>query len=433
MKKNIYKKIALVLSTLAVSVIVAYAVLAWTEPAQNPPTGNIFAPINTSNTTQTKAGGLNISGNVGIGTTAPIKKLDVAGDINGQSGLCINNDCCSSWADCVAKGTTCKAIGVACAANTDCCSSLCTSGSCANPPSCKANGTTCTTSSNCCSSSCTDGVCTGGGSCKDSLAACTTNAECCTGVCFSGSCTFYYPCENVDLPSGSKKIFVTSAPYLGNQILNDAAANAVCNNLGSALSPTPNYKALVYLGGQLQTDVIHNVSYWNPQKSGTECKWEIIASGSGDFFSLNPDGINYITKPILCDEKGNCQANRRVWTNFKPNGSGGATQLWVGNGSGGVTSSNSGRRCPWCTWQLGQYCSISQFGPCLEQRTMPGPIRTDTFYWYGINSKSDIGWSFAGVYDPNSSLLASCTGIGAGVSGTNCMNNESAALYCVEQ
>ncbi len=36
-------------------------------------------------------------GNVGIGTTAPSQKLDVAGYVKGQSGLCIGNDCRTSW------------------------------------------------------------------------------------------------------------------------------------------------------------------------------------------------------------------------------------------------------------------------------------------------------------------------------------------------
>ncbi|MDP2938677.1 MAG: hypothetical protein Q8O13_01140 [Candidatus Omnitrophota bacterium] len=35
--------------------------------------------------------------NVGIGTTTPTQKLDVAGYVRGQSGLCIGNDCRTSW------------------------------------------------------------------------------------------------------------------------------------------------------------------------------------------------------------------------------------------------------------------------------------------------------------------------------------------------
>jgi hypothetical protein len=36
-------------------------------------------------------------GNVGIGTTGPTQKLDVAGYVKGQSGLCIGNDCRNTW------------------------------------------------------------------------------------------------------------------------------------------------------------------------------------------------------------------------------------------------------------------------------------------------------------------------------------------------
>ena len=35
--------------------------------------------------------------NVGIGTTTASQKLDVAGYVNGSSGLCINGDCITAW------------------------------------------------------------------------------------------------------------------------------------------------------------------------------------------------------------------------------------------------------------------------------------------------------------------------------------------------
>lgn len=38
-----------------------------------------------------------VEGTVGIGTTAPTQKLDVAGYVKGQSGLCIGDDCRDSW------------------------------------------------------------------------------------------------------------------------------------------------------------------------------------------------------------------------------------------------------------------------------------------------------------------------------------------------
>jgi len=51
------------------------------------------------------------SGNVGIGTTNPTQKLDVAGYVKGQSGLCIGNDCRDRWSTgvMVVSGSTCPA------------------------------------------------------------------------------------------------------------------------------------------------------------------------------------------------------------------------------------------------------------------------------------------------------------------------------------
>jgi|GEM_PF-3617251 len=236
--------------------------------------------------------------------------------------------------------------------------------------------------------------------------------------------------------AGEKRIFITSNSYPGSSVINDAAADALCQSAAAASGMNAGgavYKALVYLGGRASSSVLSNTATsfinWS-NSSGTWTK-NIIANSASDFFTN--EGASYIRLPILYNQFGNPSPGVNVWTNFKPNGTGGLLQLWVGDGSGGVISSNSGRNCPFCVWQLGQYCSLRQFGPCLEQRTMPGPIRTDPFYWYGNSSRSDVGWAFAGAYDPNSAYTASCTGLNRNPSGTACMNNESAALYCVEQ
>jgi hypothetical protein len=66
----------------------ASSVDAWTAPTTTPPTGNVSTPLNTSGTTQTKVGVLNVyglrsyvdgifDGNVGIGTTITDGKLRI--------------------------------------------------------------------------------------------------------------------------------------------------------------------------------------------------------------------------------------------------------------------------------------------------------------------------------------------------------------------
>ncbi|HHD92512.1 MAG TPA: hypothetical protein ENL06_02735 [Candidatus Portnoybacteria bacterium] len=78
------------IQTISISLIALCLVIglsyAWNAPTQSPPNGNISAPLNVGATTQTKAGGLNISGKVGIGTTNPGAKLDVAGQVIGGFG-----------------------------------------------------------------------------------------------------------------------------------------------------------------------------------------------------------------------------------------------------------------------------------------------------------------------------------------------------------
>jgi hypothetical protein len=86
MKKT--KSIALILGVLVMSLAVGYLAIAWTEPGQAPPAGNVSDPLNVSLTAQSKEGALVLAtnsgvttglivqyGKVGIGTTNPQANL----------------------------------------------------------------------------------------------------------------------------------------------------------------------------------------------------------------------------------------------------------------------------------------------------------------------------------------------------------------------
>lgn len=80
-KNKFLKPVALFGSVWCISLAICCVIMAWTEPGGTPPAGNVSAPLNTGLAMQTKSGGLNISGNVGIGTTNPSASLDVNGMI----------------------------------------------------------------------------------------------------------------------------------------------------------------------------------------------------------------------------------------------------------------------------------------------------------------------------------------------------------------
>lgn len=97
-------QIALVTGTLLFSLGLQTYAQTWTPPTAPPPNADAYAPLTTGPTAQVKTGGLILgtgnaltalivqNGRVGIGTTNPTARLDVAGEVKiGNSGLTCDN------------------------------------------------------------------------------------------------------------------------------------------------------------------------------------------------------------------------------------------------------------------------------------------------------------------------------------------------------
>jgi len=98
MDKSISPKIVvLTFGVLMVCFAVAFYAVAWQEPAQAPPGGNVAAPLNVSNVGQIKTGNLVVNA---LGTTATSGNALI---VNSGGNLCLGSDCRSTWP--VAGGT----------------------------------------------------------------------------------------------------------------------------------------------------------------------------------------------------------------------------------------------------------------------------------------------------------------------------------------
>lgn len=65
-KKNFLLVVSVFIFTLVLSIAVQSLMAAWSEPSDTPPNGNLDAPINTGNQTQTKSGVFKAAGGLVI-------------------------------------------------------------------------------------------------------------------------------------------------------------------------------------------------------------------------------------------------------------------------------------------------------------------------------------------------------------------------------
>jgi hypothetical protein len=83
----------------------------------------------------------------------------------------------------VAAADECKRNGKACKKDSQCCSGICSSGTCA---ACRPNSGSCTANTQCCSGNCANGTCAA--ACVANAGACTAGTQCCSGCCKGGTC-----------------------------------------------------------------------------------------------------------------------------------------------------------------------------------------------------------------------------------------------------
>jgi len=91
MSKQISPKIiALTFGVLVVSFLTAFYTIAWTEPSQAPPAGNVSAPLNTGNIGQTKQGWLASLKSLFIGSEPTVAEQSTIGVLRTTGGVILN-------------------------------------------------------------------------------------------------------------------------------------------------------------------------------------------------------------------------------------------------------------------------------------------------------------------------------------------------------
>jgi hypothetical protein len=89
--KNTFFLFSLLALAFLMATLFAIAQTTWQEPTAPPPGDNVPSPINVGPETQTKQGGLNILGKLGIGKENPEVEVDVEGEIRATERICVKN------------------------------------------------------------------------------------------------------------------------------------------------------------------------------------------------------------------------------------------------------------------------------------------------------------------------------------------------------
>jgi len=312
------------------------------------------------------------AGNVGIGTTAPGAKLEVAGQIKITGGIPGNGKVLVSDADGLASWTTSPSGNI----NFDCPANQAATGI-------NADGTL-------------DCVTIGGGSG--------------TGLLPQSACA------SPIASAGYKRIFVTSSGYVGSTITTDVNADSKCAAAATAAGLTGVFRAVFFSGQTTPREPISAIptSYIivNGEKiAGTsDCAWHMIANSPSDFFTLDSSS-NYLINPIQYNERGILNSGVKVWTSFKPIGGGGYTKL-------------AAAQFATCDDTMGGYVAPTISYPCVNAFTWVAYTGCVGYghKWVGDSSRKDVGWAYVSSYEHSTPIgtLATCRA-------------EAWALYCVEQ